>query len=108
MRKHRYAATAQAKAELHKSIQKAKDRMWNDYLKNLRGAKVWRAATFTNPWTAATVDTLTDRAGKQANSIIKKEKIFSLEFSSTKEHKQYFELPLAGQAHQSVSEQTVE
>ena len=45
----RSGATAQAKAELQKSIWRAKDRMWHDYLKNLRGAEVWRAAKFANP-----------------------------------------------------------
>jgi len=34
---HRSAATAQAKAELQKSICRAKDSMLNAYLKNLRG-----------------------------------------------------------------------
>jgi hypothetical protein len=45
-RRRRSAATAQAKAELQKSVRGAKDKVWNDYLKNLRGAKVWRAAKF--------------------------------------------------------------
>jgi hypothetical protein len=49
-RRSRSAATAQAKAELQKSVRRAKDKMWNDYLKNLRGAEVWRAAKFANPW----------------------------------------------------------
>jgi len=41
-RSRRSAATAQAKAELQKSIQREIGRMWNDYLRNLRGAEVWR------------------------------------------------------------------
>jgi hypothetical protein len=33
-----------AKAELQKSIWKSKRKMWGDYLQNLSGAEVWRAA----------------------------------------------------------------
>jgi len=74
-RRHRSAVTAQAKAKLQKSIQRAKDRMWNDCLNNLQGAEVWRAAKFTNPWTGVTMQALTDRVGKHANTITKKEEM---------------------------------
>jgi len=33
-----------AKAKLQKSIRQSKGKMWSDYLQNLRGAEVWRAA----------------------------------------------------------------
>jgi len=62
-RRRRLAATAQAGAELPKSIWRAKDRTWNDYLKILRGVEVWRAAKFANPQSAATVEALTDTMG---------------------------------------------
>jgi len=45
-RRRRSAATAQ----LQKWMQRAKDRMWDYYVKNLWGAEVWRAAKFGNPW----------------------------------------------------------
>ena len=54
-RRRRSEATAQAKAELQKSIQREKGRMWNDYLRNLRGTEVWRAAKFANSRARATV-----------------------------------------------------
>jgi hypothetical protein len=68
-RRCRVAATAQAKAELQKSVWRAKDKMWNDYLKNQGGAEVWTAAKFANPRAGMTVDALTDRDGNQANTI---------------------------------------
>jgi hypothetical protein len=43
--------------------------MWNDYVKNLRGAEVWRAVKFANPREGMTEEALTDRDGKQANMI---------------------------------------
>jgi len=49
--------------------------MLNDYPKNLRGAEVWRPAKFANPWAGLTVETLTDRDGKQTNTITDKEEI---------------------------------
>jgi len=107
-RRRKLAATAQAKPELHKSIRRAKDRMWNDYLKNLRGAEVRRAATFANPWAGAIVEALTDRDGKQANTITEKEDMLRRESIPPNEQEQHFELPPAGQAHQSVTEQAVE
>jgi len=59
---------AQAKAELQQSIRQSKRRMWGDYLQNLRGAEVWRAARYVNPRAGMTVEALTDRDGKQANT----------------------------------------
>lgn len=63
--------TAQIKAEWKKLSWRAKQRMWNDYQKNLRGAEVWRATKIANPWAGATVEALTNREGKQANTITK-------------------------------------
>jgi hypothetical protein len=57
-------ATAQAKAEVHKPIQSAEERMWDDYLKNLRGVEVWRAAKCSNPRAGATKEAQTNRDGK--------------------------------------------
>lgn len=102
------AATAQAGAELPKSIWRAKDRTWNDYLKILRGVEVWRAATFANPQSAATVEALTDRNGIHANSITEKEETLRPEFLSPKENKQYFELLPAAQGHQSFTDHAAE
>jgi hypothetical protein len=72
-------ATAQAKAKLRKSIPRAKGRMWNDFLKSLRGAELWKAAKVANPRAGATVEALTDRHGKQANTITKKKEMVTLE-----------------------------
>jgi len=41
--RRRSAAKAQAKADLQKSVRRANDQMWNDYLKHLRVAEVWGA-----------------------------------------------------------------
>jgi hypothetical protein len=54
--------------------------MWNEYLLNLKGGEVWRAAKFANPRAGASVEALTDREGKQANTIAEKEKILRGEF----------------------------
>jgi len=40
---------ARAKAELQKSIRQSKRKMCGDYLQNLRGAKLWRAARYAKP-----------------------------------------------------------
>ena len=74
-RRHRSAATAQAKAELQKSIRRETGMMWNDYLRNLSGAEVWRAAMLANLLAGAIVEALTDRDGKQANTITEKEEM---------------------------------
>lgn len=41
------AATVQAKAELQKSVRRAKDKVWKDSLKILIIAEVWREAKFS-------------------------------------------------------------
>jgi len=66
---------ARANAELQKSIGQSKRRMWGDYLQNLGGAEVWRAAPYANPQAGTTVEALTDRDGKQANTSLEKEEM---------------------------------
>jgi len=74
-RRRRSAETAQGKANLQTSIRRENGRMWNDYLRNLRSAEVWREVKFANPRAGATVEALTDTAGKQANTITEKEEM---------------------------------
>jgi len=59
---------AKAKAELQKSIRQSQKKMWSEYLQNLTGAKVWKAARYANPRAGMTVEAMTDREGKQANT----------------------------------------
>jgi len=66
---------ARAKAELQKLIRHSKSRMWGEYLQNLRGAEVWRVARYPNPRAGTTVEALTDRDGKQANTSLEKEEM---------------------------------
>jgi len=82
--------------------------MWDDYLQNLRGGEVWRAAQFTNPRAGATVEALTDRQAKQANTIAEKEEMLRGESFPLNDGDQYHELPPAGQAHERITEQSVE
>jgi len=102
------AATAQAKAERQKSVRRVKDKLRNDYLKILTGAEVWRAAKFANPWAGMTVEALTDRDGKQANTIAEHEEMLRPESFPLNEYDQFFELPPAGEAHQSITEHAAE
>jgi len=81
--------------------------MWNDPLENLRGAEVWRAAKFANPLAGMTLEALTVRDGKQANTITEKEEMLRRKSFPPNEYDQYFELPPPGQAHQSISQQAV-
>jgi len=106
-RRCRSAATVPSQAELQKSIWRAKDRMWNDYQKTLRGAEVRRAAKFANPRAGAALDALTDSDGNLANTITEKEEMLRRECFPLNERDQCFEIPPVGQAHQSVTEQSV-
>jgi hypothetical protein len=54
------------------------------------------------------VEVLTDREGKQANTIAKKEEMFRGESFRLNEGDQYNELPPAGHAHKCITEQSVE
>jgi len=82
--------------------------MWSDYLQNLRGAEGWRAAQCVDPRAAATVEALTDREGKQANTTIEKEEMLRGESFPLNDDDQYYELPPAGSAHTKVTEKAVE
>jgi len=64
---------AKAKAELQQSIRQSKRKIWSEYLQNLRGAEVSRAARYANPRAGMTVEALTDREGQQANTSQEKE-----------------------------------
>lgn len=65
----------QAKAEMQKSIRRAKDRMSNDYRKNLRGAEVWRVPMFTNRQAGLTMEAPKNRDGEQTYTITKQEEM---------------------------------
>jgi hypothetical protein len=64
---------ARARAEFQKSIWKSKRQMWSNFLRNLRGVKVWRAAKYVNPPAGATVEALMDREDKNTNTATQKE-----------------------------------
>jgi len=97
-------AAAHTKAELQRSIRQSKNRTWNEYLLNLSGGEVWRAARFANPPVGATVEASSDSDGKQAKTIAKREKILSGESFPMKDGDQYNQLPPAVQAHKHITE----
>jgi len=99
---------ARAKAEFKKSIRQSKRRMWDDYLHNLRGAEVRRAARYANPRAGMTVEAVTDKEGKQANTLLEKEQMLRHESFPPDDGDQYYELAPAGGAHTCVTQQAVE
>jgi len=74
-RGRRSGAAARTNEELQKSIRQSKSWMGNDSVQNLRGGELRRAAKFDNTHAGATVEALTDREGKQANTIAEKEEM---------------------------------
>jgi len=82
--------------------------MWGDYLQNLRGAEVWSAARYANPRAGITVESLTDRDVKQANTSLEKEEMLRCESFPPNDGDQYYKLPPAGSAHTRVTEQAFE
>jgi len=82
--------------------------MGDDYLQNHRGGEVWRVAKFTNPRAGATVEVLTGRVGKEANPIAEEEVMLRGESFLQNDGDQYYELPPAAQAHERITEQSVE
>lgn len=77
-------------------------------MQNPRGGKVRRAATFTNLRAGPTVEALTDREGKQANTIAKQKEMLRAESFPLNDGDQYHQLPPAGHAHQNMTEHSVE
>jgi len=90
--------TAQTKVELQKSIPRAGDRIWNDYLNNITRAAVCGAANVANLWTGATMDALTDIHEKNANTATQKEEMLKCKSCPPNEHNWHIEQPPAGQA----------
>jgi hypothetical protein len=82
--------------------------MWSDYFKNLRGAEVWRAAQYANPGAGMTVEALTHREGKQANTSLAKEEMLRHESFPQNDGDHYNKLPSLGGAHTRVTEQSAE
>jgi hypothetical protein len=58
-------------------------------VQNLRGGEVCRVAKFTNLRAGATVEALTDREGKQANTIAEKEEMLRGESFPVNDGDQY-------------------
>ena len=77
-------------------------------MQNLRGAEVWRAAQYANPRAGRTVEALTEREGRQANTAAEKEEMLRRESFPPNDNDQYYELPPAGSAYTRVTEQAVE
>jgi len=81
--------------------------MWSNYLQNLRGAEEWRAARYKNPLAGMTVDSLTDREGKQANTSLEKEEMLRHKSFPPNDGDQYYKLPPAESTHTRLTEQAV-
>jgi hypothetical protein len=94
---------ARTKAELQSSIRWSKREMWSDYLNNITGAEVWRAARDMNLRVDVTAEVLNDREGKQANTSLEKEEMLRHESLPPSNSDQYYELPPAGSAHTPVT-----
>jgi len=107
-RRRKSEEASRAKAELQKLIRQSKKKMWSEYLPNLWGPEVWRAARYVNPRTNTTVEALTDREGKQANTSLEKDEMLRRASFLPNDDDQYYELPPAGNTHTLVTEQSVE
>jgi len=107
-RRRKLEEAAQAMAELQKSIRWSNSQMWSEYLQNLRGAEVWRAAQYANPAESMTLEALTDREGMQATTATEKQEMLRSENFVPNDEDQYYETPPAGSAHTCVTEQAVE
>jgi len=99
---------AQAKADLQKLIRLFKRRIWADHLQNLSRAEEWRAARYVNPRVGTTVEALTDRDGKHANTSLVKKEMLRLESFPPNDGDQYHKLPPLGSALTRVTEQADE
>jgi len=104
MRRRHSEEGAQAKAELQKSIRHSKRKMWGDYLQNIRGAEVWRAARYANDQAGTTMQALTDRDSKQADTSLEKKEMLGHNSFPPNDGDQYYELPPAGSSHTRVTE----
>jgi len=107
-RRRNSGEAARGKAELQKSIRQSKRIMWTEYLQNLRGAEVWRAAPYANPRVGTTVEAVTDREGKKANTSLEKEDMLRRESFPPNDDDQYYELSPTGSAQTRITAQAVE
>ena len=98
-RGHNSDEATKAKAELQNSIRHSEMIMLTELLRNLLGGKVWEAARYMNPWAGMTVESFTDREGKQAKSLLEKEEMMRLESFPPNDNDQYYELPPTPRAH---------
>jgi hypothetical protein len=96
------------KAELQKPIHQSKRTMWSEYLRNLKGAEVWRAARYANHRPGTTMEAITDRGGMEPNRLLEKQEMVSHEFVPPNDDDQYYELPPAVSSPMRITEQAVE
>jgi len=68
---------------------------------------VWRGARYANPRVGMTVEALTDRDDKEANTSLEKEELLSHESFPPNDSEHHYELPPAGSAHTRVTEEVV-
>jgi hypothetical protein len=82
--------------------------MWGDYLNNLMRAKIWREAWYANPWAGTTVEALTGRDGKQAETGFEKKEMMRRESFRPTDGDQSYELPRTGSAHTRFTEDAMD
>jgi hypothetical protein len=69
---------------------------------------VWKRASYANRRAGTTVEDLTDRDGKQANTSLETEEMLRYVSFPPNNGDQYYELPPTGSAHTHVTDQAVE
>ena len=69
---------------------------------------MWRAAPYPNPRVGMTVEALTDREGKQANTSLEQKEMLRHECFPPSDGDQYYKLPQAGSACTRVTELAVD
>jgi len=90
---------AYVKAEMLKSIQQSQSKMWNDYLLKLSSGEVGWAEFFSHTSPGVTMDALTDKQGKQVNTLAITETILREQSIPLIDRDQYYTLPPARTTH---------
>jgi len=80
MRRQNEEEAARVKGEPQQSIRHSKREMRSDWLENFWGAEVWVASHCANLLAGVTVEALTDREGRQANTSLEKEEMLRDEY----------------------------
>jgi hypothetical protein len=100
-------AVEEARRMLHRTINREKRQMWQQFLQNAERDQCWVALRYCSPWASSTTPAIRDQMGGMAVTLEEKEVAFRQSAFPPPPGGQHVQLPLGGMAGDRVTKETI-